>query len=116
LALDLGPRRHGECDVDAGTMLGVLRTDRGSDGRAPVAALRAVTRVAQPFHQCRPGTGDAIDAPARRLGFGRKTEAGQGRTDDMGGVRRIAAVRRRIDERFDDLMELDHRAWPAMSD
>ena len=95
---------------------GVLRAERGGHRGAPVAALRAVARVAQAIHQLGPGRGDAIDAPAGGRGLGREAEAGQGRADHVEGVGGIAAVLHRIDQRFDHLVELDDRTGPAMGD
>src|SRR3954466_15246526 len=63
-ALDFRRGVEGERDVDAGAMLAVLHAKRGRHRRAPVAALRAITDIAEPVHQPGPGRGDTIDAPA----------------------------------------------------
>ncbi len=116
LALHLRPRRHGERDVNAGAVAGILRAERGGHGGAPVAALRAIAGVAQAIHQLGPGGRDAIDAPAGGLGLVREAEAGQRRTDHVEGVGGIATVRGRVDQRFDDLVEFDNRAGPAVGE
>ena len=69
LADHVGPRRHSERDVDAGAVRGIERADRRRHRRAPVAALSAVTSIAQAIHQPGPGAGNAIDAPAGRRRF-----------------------------------------------
>ena len=116
LPLDIGPRRHRERDVNAGAMCGVLRAERGRDRRAPIAALRAIARVTEPIHQHRPGRCDAVDTPAGRRRLGREAEAGQRRTNHVERVGRVAAMRGRIGQRLDHLVELDHRTRPAMGD
>jgi long-chain acyl-CoA synthetase len=63
LALDLG-LEHGQGDVDASAMFAVECGQRARDGRAPVAALRAIAAIAEPRHELCPGKGDAIDSPA----------------------------------------------------
>src|SRR6478735_8891656 len=85
-ALDLRRGVEGERDVDAGTMLAVLHAKRGRHRRAPVAALRAVTRVTEPVHQPGPGRGDAIDAPAGGLRLAGEPKARQRWTDDVEGI------------------------------
>ena len=45
-----------------------------------------------------------------------EAEAGQRRGDDVEGVRGVAAVRGRVGERLDHLVELDDRARPAVGD
>ncbi len=92
----------------------------GADGRgdlgAPVAALGAVAGVAEPAHQLVPGVGDLLGPPARPAGLAAEAVAGQRRADHVESVRGVAAVRRRIGERPDDLAELDDRARPAVRD
>src|SRR3954453_24040214 len=48
LTLDLRCGVEGERDVDAGAMLVILHAKRGRHRRAPVAALRAITDIAEP--------------------------------------------------------------------
>ena len=55
--------RHVE--VDGGAVLRVERADPGRDLRAPVAALRAVARVAEPVHQLDERARDAPRVPPR---------------------------------------------------
>ena len=84
------------------------------DDRAPVAALRAVARVAEPAHQLDLGLRDARGIPAALVGRPGEAVAGHRRADDVEGVagrrreRRVAAA--------DDLLELDDRARPAVRD
>ena len=92
------------------------RADRRRHRRAPVAALRAVARIAQALHQLGPGRGDAVDAPAGGRGLAGEAEARQRRADHVEGIGGVAAMRDRIDQRLDHLVELDDRARPAMGD
>ena len=97
-------------------MLGVAQPEHAGDDRAPVAALRAVARVAEPPHQRREGVGDAPRAPAaraRRLG---EAVAGQRRADHVEGVLAAASVRLGVAQRLDHVEELDDRARPAVRD
>ena len=74
-----GGDRHVE--VERGAVLGVERREPGRDLRAPVAALRAVARVAEAPHQLDERVRDAPDVPtrsARRLGE-RRTPAAKAR-------------------------------------
>src|SRR6188472_201777 len=64
LSFDIGTRRH------------FLGTERRGHRRPPVAALRAVTDIAETIHQHRPGPRDAIDAPACRRWLAGEAEAG----------------------------------------
>ncbi len=50
------------------------------------------------------------------VGFAGEAEAGQRRTDDMERIGSVAAMGNGIDQRLDHLVELDHRAWPAVGD
>src|SRR5271156_7152185 len=62
-----GPRdRHVQVDSDA---VATVSADLRCDGRAPVAALRAVAVIAKAQHERLPGFGDLADAPPglRRL-------------------------------------------------
>ena len=88
----------------------------GGHHRAPAAALRAEALVAEAAHQLDPESRDALGIHA---GLGRvvgEAVAGHRRADDVEGVGRIAAVLRGVGERTDDLLELAHRAGPAMRD
>src|SRR6266849_5934399 len=62
---------------------------------------------------CPRGRAPFLLADARRV---RKNESGNRRDDDVEGVFRASAERRRIGERTDDLRELDERARPAVRD
>ena len=95
----------------------IQRADRGRDRRTPVAALRAVARIAEAIHQHRPGLTRCDRRPSpSSVGLSREAEAGQRRTDDVKRVGGVAAVRGRIGQRLDHLVELDDRTRPAMGD
>ena len=85
--------------------------------RAPVAALRAVAVVAELGHQL-----SFERAATRRMSQpvlvrrAREPVAGHRRAHDVERVGRVAAVRRRVGERADDVEELDDRARPAVRD
>ena len=51
-------------------MLGIERADPRRDLRAPVAALRAVARVAEPAHQLDERARDARTCPSRGVRVG----------------------------------------------
>src|SRR5262249_35043957 len=70
----------------------------------------------KPIHQHRPRLRDAIDAPSRCRGLAGEAKARQRGTYDMKRIGRVAAMSDRIDQRLDHLVELHHRAWPAMGD
>ena len=98
-------------------MLDVLLPDARGDARAPVAALRAVAVVAEARHQL--GPRGARCAATFQPGLRRpvaEAVARQRRAHDVERVGRVAAVRDRIGERADDLVELDDRARPAVGD
>jgi hypothetical protein len=105
--------RH-HVEVDADHPVGVVGAERRRDGRAPVPALGAEALVAEGGHQLRPGDRDALHVPAGAGRLVAEPVAGQRRADDMEGVRRVAAGRRRIAQRLDDAEELDDRARPAV--
>src|SRR6188472_647279 len=76
LSLDIRTRRHRKRDVNAGTMRTVLGTERRGHRRPPVAALRAVTDIAETIHQHRPRPRDAIDAQPVVVGLPEKPKPG----------------------------------------
>ncbi len=106
--------RHHGVKVNRGEPGRTHRAQRRRHRRSPVTALGDVALVAEPAHQFRPHFGDARDVAA---GAGRlvgKAVAGQRGRDDVERVRGRAAVRDRVGERTDDLVELDHRAGPTV--
>jgi hypothetical protein len=103
-------------EVDAGNVIPIPLANVGADARSPVAALCPIALVTEPAHQRYPGGGDAFDAPAPLRWLIAEAVAWKGRTHDVEGVRRLAAVRGRVGERPNDLEELDHRAGPAVGD
>ena len=89
---------------------------RGRDLGAPVAALRAVARVAQATHQLDERPGDAPHVPAARARRLREAVTRQRGRDDVEGVGGVAAVSLRLGEPWDDVEELDDRARPAVGE
>ena len=81
-----GQRRY---QVDAGHVRRVLLPEQGADAGAPVAAGRAVPRVAQPRHQLGPRPGDPLHAPAGTVRLAAEPVAGQRRAHH---VKRVTAV------------------------
>jgi hypothetical protein len=106
----------GGIDVHADDVVGVGSAHLRGDERAPVAALRPVAPVAEAAHQLDPGPGDPFGGPARLGGRSREAVAGDRRDHQVEGVGGVAAVRRRIGQRPDDLEELRDRARPAVGD
>ena len=94
----------------------VLRAERSGHCGAPVATLCAIARVAQTVHQRSPGRRDMIDAPTDSHWLGRKAKARQRRANHVKGVSAVAAMGGRIGQRLDHLVELNHRARPAVGD
>ena len=84
------------------------------DDCTPIAALSDVASVAKPLHEHMPRLRDALHGPAFLPRFAREAVTGERRNHQMKSVARIAAMRRRIDERPDALQELDHRSRPAV--
>ena len=95
-------------------MIGVVPAELGADHRAGVVAHGPVSLVAEPRHQLRPRSGDALVGPARLAGRAREAEAGKGGDHEVERVGRSRAVRPRVRERFDHVDELDDRARPAV--
>ena len=75
---------------------------------AHVASLGDIARVAEAFHQFRPGSGDAARLPAKHAWGAGEPKAGQGRNHDIERVRGAPSVGGRIRERIDDVEQLDH--------
>jgi hypothetical protein len=112
LGAGLGDRGH-HVEVDADEAGGVAPGELDGDAGAPVAALRAVARVAEPVHELVPCVGDAGQVPAGLGWLAAEPEAGQRRAHDVERVGRVPA-RDGVGQRADDLAELDHRAGPAV--
>ena len=85
----------------------------GDDG-TPIPTLRDVARIAELLHQLGHGVGDAVHAEPRRARRTREAVARHRGTDHVEGVARVAAVRLRIRERTQDLVELEDRARPSV--
>ena len=107
---------HRQREVDGGAVLGVLGADRGGDRRTPVAALRHIRVVAEACHQLGPDITDLLDAPAGLGRLAREAEPGQRRGDHMERIGGVAAVGGWVAEWLDHLVELGHRAGPAVRD
>src|SRR5919112_4093327 len=86
------------------------------DERTEVAALRPVSVVTEAPHQLGERPGDPKTVPARLAGGPREPEAWQRGDHQVEGVRRIAAVRTWVGQRSDYVEELDHRAWPPVTE
>ena len=92
----------------------VLVGDLRGDDRAPVAALRPVTLVAELLHQLAPEQRRALLSEAARRRNLREAVARQRGRDDRERVGRVAAVRRRVGQQRQDLADLVERARPAV--
>ena len=88
-----------------------LRADR----RTEVAALSAVTLIAQPAHQFGPRPGDPIGGPAAIDRRSRESESWQRGNHHVECVGGVAAVCARIGERFDQIEKSNDGVWPAVS-
>src|SRR4029077_11870063 len=82
---------------------------------APIAALCNIVAVTQARHQHCPGASDARKTPPRFSGLIRKAKSGKRWNYNVKGVVRFTAVSHRVDERCDDLQELQDRSGPAVS-
>jgi hypothetical protein len=102
--------------VNAGNVLGVGERDLRRDHPAPIAALRAVARVAQPGHELDECVRDATGVPSALVGRTRERVARDRRAHDVERVLWVAAVRARIGEWADDVEELDNRSRPTVRD
>ena len=111
---NLGRHDRRQVDVDAEQACRRLARHRAGDGRAPVAALGDVAGVAEALHQLRPGSRDAVGAPAGVRRLAGEAVARHRRQDEIERVLRASAMRGRIGERADGLEQLEHRAGPAM--
>ena len=89
----------------------------GRDLRAPVAALRAVARVAETPHQLDERVRDAPRRPNPDVrGGSENAVARQRRCDHVERVLGVTAVQFRIRQSRDDVEELHDRAGPAVHD
>ena len=86
------------------------------DERAPITALRHVSRVAEALHQHGPGARHARGVPAGGRRLARETVARHRRNHHMERIRCAAAMRRGIGQRIDELHLLDDRAGPSVRD
>src|SRR5215207_2362049 len=84
--------------------------------RADVTALDAVAIVTKPGHQLGERLGDTAVGPSRFIERGRKRKTGNRGDYHMKGIGGIAAMRRGIGQRSDQLDELDEGAGPAMDE
>ncbi len=101
--------------VQADHPVGMAMAEEGSDEGTDVCPLRGKAPIAEPVHQYRPQVGN-IGMEHARLGERTgKAETGQGRDDHVESICRIAAVRRRIGERADNLAEIPECPRPAVS-
>ena len=91
----------------------VLADARGHE-RSPVAALRAVSVVAEASHQLRPRHADPLDVPTGRRRLVTEPVPRQRRDHHVERIGRVAPVRGGIGERADDLQELDDRPRPTV--
>jgi hypothetical protein len=109
-------RRQGEehVEVHAEEPVGVGLAEAAGHDRAPVAALRDITVVAELGHQIGDGVGDAVDVEARLGRRPGEAVAGHRGDDDVEGVGRVAAVGGGIGERAEDVEEFDEGAGPAV--
>ena len=106
---------EGHVDVERDHLGRVILGQAGAQHGAQIAALHAVTRVAQHFgHQMVEGGGDAGDAPAGLIRLAAEAEAGDGGDHHIKAGRVRAAMTRRVGERADQFEEFEHRAGPAM--
>ncbi len=113
---DVGRDGARHVGVDAEQLRRRLGADHVGDLRAPVAALRDVSRVAEASHQDDPGVGDVDRAPAGGRRLPRVPVAGHRRDHHVEGVLGAAAVGGRVGQRADDVEHLDDRAGPAVRD
>ena len=106
----IGPGQRRD-EVDARHVGPVLLAEGRAHAGAPVAAHRAVTRVAQPLHQDGPSPRDPLDAPPSPIGLAAEPVTGQRRADD---VKRASPGPGRVGQRSDHLQELHHRPRPPV--
>jgi hypothetical protein len=109
----VAPQRQ-EVQMDADEVRRAMRAQPRGDERAPVAALRGVTVVAQAEHERVEHRSDVRQRAAALIGREGKRVARQRRCHDRERVGRIAAVRGGIGEQRDQLHELEHGAGPAV--
>ena len=95
-------------------MLGIERADPRRDLRAPVAALRAVARVAEPVHQLGERARDARTGPSRACASAPRSRSRAATARHVERVGGVAAVRLRVGQPRDDVEELDDRTGPAV--
>ena len=111
----VGPRRRHHVQVDAHHPVRMMGRLPAADAATPVAALRTPPLVAKPPHQLAEQLRHSLRVVAALGRLVGKAVAGNRRCDDVEGVGRIAAIRGRIGERPDDLVELHDRTGPAVS-
>jgi hypothetical protein len=99
--------REDHVQMDPDQAVGVLDGECGTDLGSPVPALGAVARVAEPAHQLIPGIRNALGGPARVRRLTAEPEPWQRGAHHMERVTSARAERNRIDQRLDDLVELD---------
>src|SRR5262245_35230119 len=90
-------RRIWRCDrhvqVDAETVRGILRAYTCCYQCTPVSALSCIFRIAEPGHEFRPCTRDALAIPSGTCGFVGKSIAGECWAYDVERVGGITAMR-----------------------
>ena len=108
------PREDREAQMDADDRFRMRMPKPRTQERACIAALRDEPLIAQFPHQPDPHVGrfDIADTvPGQRP---REGEAGQRRDDDIEGVLGIAAMRSRVGQRHDDVLEVPERPGPSV--
>ncbi len=88
--------------------------ERPIDDGAPVAALSAEAIVPELLHQLSQHVGHALGVVARLGRLARKAITGQGRDDDVEGIRRVSAVGSGVGQWTDQVRKLHERAGPAV--
>ena len=112
--LELGRVAGGEReqlqDVQAEEALGPQQAELAAHQGAGVAAVHAVAVVPEATHQGVEHDRDLRERPPGLVDGSAETEAGNRGDDDREGVLGAAAVRDRVDERSDQVEEVDERA------
>jgi hypothetical protein len=101
-------RRCGSCpaQVHPDDVAGVDHRQHAGDAGPHVGAVHGIPLVSEPPHQLRPGLRDGEEVESPGTEGRREAVSGQGRDDEVEGVRGVAAMRPGVGERTDEAREL----------
>src|SRR5262249_33009323 len=102
--------------MDSEAVGGVLKSDAGRDGSAPITTLCGISLITEPRHQLGPRLCYPLHIPSLAGRLVREAVTRKRRTHQMERVGSLTAMRGRVGQRFDYFQKLHDRSRPSVRD